>query len=116
MTITPHCKLYLTSKCRFIFGVELLRLQSIFFPQELQLIAFDDSLLKSLAGNAFEGSCCAATLFAASILVSRGSAARHSACKPAMQAGPAEQLATGSTENGKSDSDSGLDEIWHSQP
>jgi site-specific DNA-cytosine methylase len=116
MTITPACKLYLTSKCRFIFGVELLRLQSIFFPQELQLTAFDDSLLKSLAGNAFEGSCCAATLFAASILVSKGSAARHSACKPAMPAEPAEHLATGSLESGMHESHSDLDEIWHPQP
>ena len=44
----------------------------MWYPNEKQLGAFDDRLIKDLAGNAFDASCFAATLFASLVLLSHG--------------------------------------------
>jgi len=62
--ITPNSKFYVANKCRWLLGVEHLALQSIFYENRIELMRYEDSLLKSLAGNAFEGSCCAAAIYA----------------------------------------------------
>ena len=62
--------------CRMISGWEELRLQSIFYSEPSRLQHFPNQLLKDLAGNAFEGSCCAATICACICLVSSGAAMR----------------------------------------
>ena len=53
--ITPNSKFYVATKCRWLLGVEHLALQSIFYENRIELMRYEDSLLKSLAGNAFEG-------------------------------------------------------------
>ena len=59
-TITPGFRHCITPRCIFFFGAEHLRMQSIFYASESELIKFEDRLLKSLVGNAFEGNCRAA--------------------------------------------------------
>ncbi len=76
-TITPNSKFYVAQKCRWLLGVEHLALQSIFYENRNELMRYEDSLLKNLAGNAFEGSCCAAAIYATCVLMSTGSAKRH---------------------------------------
>lgn len=82
-TLTPSGQKYITSRCRMLLGTEALRLQSLWFG-EAALSPFDDSLLLNLAGNAFEGSCCAATVFSSCVLLATGavSRAQHSIVVP----------------------------------
>lgn len=74
--VTPHAELYLSCRCRSIHPVEQFRLQGIYFPDEV-LGGFrnDLQLLSSLAGNAFEVSCCVAVILSAWVAVSSGSSA-----------------------------------------
>ena len=74
--ITPRMKFYLSDLCRFLVGDEELNLQSIFYEEPEKLSEFTNELLRNLSGNAFEGSCCAAVVFASYILLSKGAAAR----------------------------------------
>jgi hypothetical protein len=60
-----------------MIGKELLAVQSIFIEPHITA-RFDEVLLRDLAGNAFEASCCAAILFAQCILLSSGAHQRHS--------------------------------------
>jgi hypothetical protein len=62
--ITPSGRKYISSRCRILLGLEGLRMQSIFYSpsQEKTVREFSNSFLSDLAGNAMEGSCCAATL------------------------------------------------------
>lgn len=74
-TVTPKGRKYLTDRCRPILGIEALRLQSIWFPEDVshKLRHFSNDLLCDLAGNAFEGSRCAAAVLSSVVLMSRGS-------------------------------------------
>lgn len=73
-TVTPKGRKYLTDRCRPILGLEGMALQSIFFPENVAKLMgqFSNDLLGDLAGNAFEGSCCAATIFSSCMLLARG--------------------------------------------
>ena len=74
--LTAGARVYLSHRCRLLLGVEALRLQSFFHPDPGRLLAFDDRLLRDLAGNAFEASCCAASLLVVLLVLSRGAEAR----------------------------------------
>ena len=74
--ITPMLKYYVTDRRRFVCGAEELRLRSIHFERPTRMTRFPEGLIRSLAGNAFEGSCCAATVFASCLLLARGVAGR----------------------------------------
>ncbi len=65
--ITPKGAKFLSQRCRLTHGVECMRLQGIWLDN---LRDFDDELLRSLAGNAFETSCYAAVLWASLIFQS----------------------------------------------
>ena len=76
-TLTPKLRFYISTRCRPLLGVECLRLQSLFFPGHEQgqfLLDFSDATLRDLAGNAFEGSCCAAVVFSCCVLLATGAA------------------------------------------
>jgi len=77
-TLTPTGMKYVTSRCRCLVGVEALRLQSLWFGEcesdRQQLDSMAEEVLLSLAGNAFEGSCCVALIFAACVFLSTGAA------------------------------------------
>ena len=60
--VIPRVKRYITSQCRATVGLEEMRLQSLWFPEDV-LAQFDDNLLFELAGNAFEVSCASAVFF-----------------------------------------------------
>ena len=60
--VLTHGHRYLTNRCRFMLGAEEMRLQSLFFPDQL-VSKFDNGTLCSLAGNAFEVTCCSAVNF-----------------------------------------------------
>eukprot|EP00969_Alexandrium_andersonii_P280263 12390330-Alexandrium_andersonii.AAC.1 len=53
---------YVTTRCREMVGPELLGCQSLFMDMST-LLKFPDAVLRDLAGNAFEASCCAATTY-----------------------------------------------------
>lgn len=74
-TLTPTGQKYLTHRCRFLHGVESLRLQSLWFDADA-VGPFGDSLLRDLAGNAFEGSCCAASVLVCCTLAAKVFASR----------------------------------------
>ena len=59
--IIPRSRIYITSRCRLLHGIEALRLQSLHFPTE-KLELFREGFIMDLAGNAFEGSCCLAAI------------------------------------------------------
>ena len=67
----PRGRRYITTQCRFLLGMEEMHLQSLWFDDSL-LQRFDNNLLCSLAGNAFEVSCCSAVVFTALLLLSAG--------------------------------------------
>jgi hypothetical protein len=62
--LTPSGCKYLSHKCRPVVGVEALRLQGLWYDRGVTS-QFKDELLRSLAGNAFEASCCAAMFWTA---------------------------------------------------
>jgi hypothetical protein len=70
--IIPRTRQYLARECRIISGVECLFVQNIRYPREELLFGFPDALLRNLAGNAFEASCCLASVVAASVAMSFG--------------------------------------------
>ena len=70
LTITPTGRKYVTSRCRFLLGIEQLRLQHVWFDESL-LEGVPNDLLCDLAGNAFENSCFAAVLFCSLALVAK---------------------------------------------
>lgn len=78
-TVTPHGQQYLTHRCRLLHAIECLHLQGIHFPRSL-LQKFPSRLIQDLAGNAFETSCCLATIVASSVLLSTGAAAGIAGC------------------------------------
>ena len=57
--IAPAGEKFLTKECRFLTGVESLRLQGIWYNDE-KLGRYSPGFLQDLAGNAFESSSCAA--------------------------------------------------------
>ena len=86
--LTPKGRFYLTQRCRFLHGIEALRLQSIYLADAQRITrAFSSAFLRDLAGNAFEASCCAMTFFITCIVLSKGAAARHAAQCSSEQAG-----------------------------
>ena len=64
LCITPKGEKYLTDRCRPLLGVEATRLQGMWLePGDPRIRDTSDSLLRDLAGNAFEQSCFAAVLW-----------------------------------------------------
>ena len=62
--ITPKGEKYLTDRRRPLLGVEAMRLQGMWLePSDPRIHDMSDSLLRDLAGNAFEQSCFAAVLW-----------------------------------------------------
>ena len=59
--ITPTGREYVTDRCRLLLGIEQLRLQNIWLDDSVGR-DFENSLLGSLAGNAFKCGCCAAVV------------------------------------------------------
>lgn len=81
--IIPRGRVYLTDKCRLMDPVEALRLQSLHFPEHV-LRTTEPRVLQSLAGNAFEGGCCLATIVATCTALAHGAASR-AARAPSME-------------------------------
>ena len=68
--ILPAGQQYLTHKCRFMLPWESLGLQGIHVEPELTR-KLSRALVQSLAGNAFETSCCLGTLCCTLVVLSR---------------------------------------------
>ena len=71
--IVPRCRQYLTSRCRLVTGLEAMFIQNIVYPwdADYQLLGrFPDTLLRDLAGNAFEGSSCMMAVVLACVVLS----------------------------------------------
>ena len=67
--VTPKGRAFHTGRMRFLLGIELLAFQSVYYPEaQVPLLEeYDSAFLAHLAGNSFEGRCCAVswlTLFA----------------------------------------------------
>ena len=60
--VMPKARLFETRRMRLVTGYESMSLQGILFEGPDVLKAEDDSLLRNLAGNAFELHCAAAAL------------------------------------------------------
>ena len=67
--VLPGASMYLTHKCRLMHPSEALSLQGIDVDEHL-VRQFSGSVLQSLAGNAFETSCCLATFFCTMVTLS----------------------------------------------
>ena len=63
-TISSRAKLYLAHRVRYALAEEMLDIQGVVFPVELQrrLQEFSEELLTDLAGNAFDGTTCVAMM------------------------------------------------------
>lgn len=108
-TITANSRKWLTSRSRLATGLEALRLQGMFFDDEALVGSFDDDLLMSLAGNAFECTSYAACMFAGIVLLACG-------CSGERFAPPLAPAPTGQDdESDACDSDgmSDLQQVWH---
>lgn len=69
--VTPSGRRYLTRRGRLTHPQEDLQLQGLFYVgREDRLAEFGGALLSDIAGNAFEASCCSASLLAGLLLVS----------------------------------------------
>ena len=75
--ITPGGRKFLPHKCRLLLGREAFNFQSLWFPNPELLDSCGDQLLADLAGNAFEGSCCAAALLVTLGVLAHGANSRH---------------------------------------
>ena len=103
-TVIPNGRYYVTHRCRLLLGVEMMHLQSLWFPQEVEA-STPDSTLRSLAGNAFEVSCASAACLCALLLLANQS--RYS--KP----GPPHEPREASLQDTDSDEgDDDLDSLW----
>ena len=71
----PRGKVYITTKCRLLHPVESLGFQSLRFADS-QLKHAKLDTLQSLAGNAFEGGCCLATIVTSCAALAFGAAGR----------------------------------------
>ena len=111
--ITPKGRKYLTSKCRFLNGIESLRLQSIWFKNERHLHGFNDRLLRNLAGNAFVGSCHSAQVFINIMVLAHGAKERwkHEQLSSSQPTGVSRQNAMDHIELTGNDSD--MDDVWN---
>ena len=67
--VLPGASMYLTHKCRLMHPWEALTLQGIDVDEHI-VRQFSGNLIQSLAGNAFETSCCLATLFCTMVILS----------------------------------------------
>lgn len=73
--VTPSGRRFSTSRGRLLLAEEDMRLQCMFFPGGAardRVSRFPPKLLRDLAGNAFESSCCAATLLSCLVVCSHG--------------------------------------------
>jgi hypothetical protein len=68
--VTPTGEKYLTSRCRPLHGAEGLRLQGIWLDRDI-VENFKGPFLQDLAGNAFEVSSCAVTIFVSMLFSAR---------------------------------------------
>jgi hypothetical protein len=68
--ITPSGEKYLSSRCRPLLALEAMRLQGIWVDAS-EASKFDEQVLMSLAGNAFETSCMAASVWSTLIYLAR---------------------------------------------
>ena len=66
--VTPAGEKFLTKECRFITGIESLRLQGIWYDEE-KLGRYSSPFLQDLAGNAFETSSCSANFLCSVIFL-----------------------------------------------
>jgi len=73
--VTPGSRLYFTHRCRLQVPLESFYLQGIAYDQRV-LSKFPSSTLQDLAGNAFETSCCLASIVVACLMLSCGASAR----------------------------------------
>jgi len=96
---------YLSHRCRFMIGPEEMRLQSLFFPDSL-LAQFDNPTLCSLAGNAFEVTCCSAVCFCAMLALAAAGASTEP--EPGLPASAADT----DTDDDDEDVESLLDVLW----
>lgn len=71
--VTPNGQQLVLHQCRCLTGLETLFLQGIHFGPSLQdrVEQMDDSLLRSLGGNAFQGHCCAIMFVVKQALLAR---------------------------------------------
>ena len=61
--ISPSMRLYLSSRCRLAHGLEALALQGIHYGEShSRLSRYESSFIFDLAGNAFQTSCCMASV------------------------------------------------------
>ena len=82
--ITPDGLKFLTRNVRYVTGAESLRYQGIWLDVN-RLQKYTSSFLQDLAGNAYETSCCTASMLCAVVFMARNFLCRvkqQSMCKP----------------------------------
>ena len=61
-TVYPNARFYVSHKCRLMLGLEMMRMQSLWFD-DASMASTSNARLKSVAANAFEASCSSAVFF-----------------------------------------------------
>ena len=72
-TVFPRSRFYHTQRCRLLVPAEAMQLQGIYVPRSV-IEASPDWVIRDLAGNAFETSCCLAAPTTTLLLLSHGTA------------------------------------------
>ena len=106
-TIYPNGRYCFSSRCRLLLGEEEMRLQSLWFGERI-MNDTPNHLLKSLAGNAFETSCCAATTLIGLLLLASQSRHRKSNVPPALAPDPSVH----NEDESSDDEESSLVALW----
>ena len=77
-SVVPGMRRYVTSRCRFLLGLEALRNQYIWYPSEVagELYIMPSKFLAGLAGNYFDGGCYSAVLLSTCVFLAQGAAVR----------------------------------------
>ena len=73
--LTPKARMYLTHRCRFVHGMEALRLQNVWYGSHAEdelLRMFGNATLFDMAGNAMEGCCLSCVIMASVCVLSAG--------------------------------------------
>ena len=117
-TLYPNARFYMTDRCRMLRGIEEMHLQSLWFDDHI-LARSSDSILKSLAGNAFEASCSSAVFFVGMWLLASQERFRETlGLPPQMRAKDSEDKNSDGARSAEQ-SDSDFDElrsVWGKRP
>lgn len=98
MCITPKMRVWMTSTCRVMHGLEGLNMQGIYYTgREQALEQFTSDTLMDLAGNAFHAGCCLAAMMGTLVALAMGS--NFAASPPTVV-------------NEEADAEAALDDAW----